>query len=103
MVEERLTRDVRRFLWSHAGDVEVVSADEGGTVSVRFTGACSHCPKMAATFGGAIVPAVRSVEGVSAVRAEGAIVSPHAMRRLAALDGRGRSRTNAGPEDRRAL
>ncbi|WP_461248681.1 NifU family protein [Treponema sp. R6D11] len=35
---------VRPSLQADGGDVEFVSIDNGGTVSVRLTGACGHCP-----------------------------------------------------------
>jgi Fe-S cluster biogenesis protein NfuA len=42
-VKEKL-ENVRPSLQEHGGDVEFVSIDEEGIVSVKLTGACGHCP-----------------------------------------------------------
>ncbi len=35
---------IRPFLKADGGDVEIVEVTEDGTVKVRLTGACGHCP-----------------------------------------------------------
>jgi Fe-S cluster biogenesis protein NfuA len=47
MLEDKVKaalENVRPSLQADGGDVEFVSIDDGGTVSVRLTGACGHCP-----------------------------------------------------------
>jgi Fe-S cluster biogenesis protein NfuA len=36
--------EIRPFLKADGGDVEIVEIAEDGTVKVRLTGACGHCP-----------------------------------------------------------
>ena len=62
--------NVRPSLQADGGDVEFVSL-EGGTVSVRLTGACGHCPMSQMTLKMGIenylkkeVPEVSAVVGV---------------------------------------
>jgi Fe-S cluster biogenesis protein NfuA len=63
--------NVRPNLQADGGDVEFVSVDEEGTVSVRLTGACSHCPHSEITLKMGIekylkkeIPQVKAVVGV---------------------------------------
>ncbi|MGD2079759.1 MAG: NifU family protein [Nitrospirota bacterium] len=35
---------IRPFLKADGGDVEIVEVTDDGTVKVRLTGACGHCP-----------------------------------------------------------
>ena len=47
MLEEQVKEaleNVRPSLQADGGDVEFVSLAEDGTVSVKLTGACGHCP-----------------------------------------------------------
>ena len=47
MLEEQVKNAldvVRPSLQADGGDVEFVSVDEGGVVSVKLTGACGSCP-----------------------------------------------------------
>ena len=63
--------NVRPNLQADGGDVEFVSVDDEGTVSVRLTGACSHCPMSQMTLKMGIesylkkeIPQVKAVVGV---------------------------------------
>ncbi len=47
MLEERVRKaieEVRPSLQADGGDIEFVSLDSGGKVTVRLTGACGSCP-----------------------------------------------------------
>jgi Fe-S cluster biogenesis protein NfuA len=63
--------DVRPSLQGHGGDVEFVSIDDEGVVSVRLTGTCGGCPHSQMTLKMGIenhlkkeVPQVKAVVGV---------------------------------------
>jgi Fe-S cluster biogenesis protein NfuA len=63
--------NVRPSLQADGGDVEFVSVDEEGTVSVKLTGACGHCPMSQMTLKMGIesylkkeVPQVKAVVGI---------------------------------------
>ena len=63
--------NVRPSLQADGGDVEFVSMDEEGVVSVRLKGACSHCPHSQITLKMGIenylkkqIPQVKAVIGV---------------------------------------
>jgi Fe-S cluster biogenesis protein NfuA len=63
--------DVRPSLQNDGGDVEFVSMDNDGNVSVRLTGACGGCPMAVMTLKMGIenylrekVPQVKSVDAV---------------------------------------
>lgn len=74
MLEEKVRKaleDVRPSLQADGGDVEFVSMDEDGIVSVKLTGACGSCPMAQMTLKMGIekylkkeVPEVNSVVGV---------------------------------------
>jgi Fe-S cluster biogenesis protein NfuA len=74
MLEEQVKAaldDVRPTLQADGGDVEFVSLADDGTVSVKLTGACGHCPMSQMTIKMGIenylkkeVPQVTSVVGV---------------------------------------
>jgi len=74
MLEDRVKAaldNVRPSLQADGGDVEFVSIADDGTVSVRLTGACGHCPHAQTTIKMGIesylikeVPEVTSVIGV---------------------------------------
>ena len=66
-----LLENVRPSLQMDGGDVEFVSIDENGVVSVKLKGACSHCPNSQITLKMAIenylkkeIPQVKAVIGV---------------------------------------
>ena len=63
--------NVRPNLQADGGDVEFVSVDEEGIVSVRLTGKCGHCPMSHMTLKMGIenylkkeIPQVKEVVGV---------------------------------------
>jgi Fe-S cluster biogenesis protein NfuA len=74
MLEDKIKdalENVRPSLQADGGDVEFVSFAEDGTVSVRLTGACGHCPMSQMTLKMGIesylmkeIPEVTSVVGV---------------------------------------
>lgn len=78
-VEDRIAQaldDVRPYLGSHGGDVELVEVTEDGVVRLRMLGSCDGCPSSAVTLQlaveGAITaaaPEVTSVEVAEAPRA----------------------------------
>ena len=74
MLEEQIKNaleNVRPSLQADGGDVEFVSVDEEGVVSVKLTGACGNCPRAHITLKMGIenylkneIPEVNSVIGV---------------------------------------
>ena len=74
MVEEKVKsalEDVRPSLQADGGDVEFVSMDTDGKVSVKLTGACGSCPMATVTLKNVIedyikkeIPEVTAVVGV---------------------------------------
>jgi Fe-S cluster biogenesis protein NfuA len=84
-VEAVLATDVRKYIQTHAGNVRVANVEDNGDVTVAFSGACGKCPALSATFAMRVMPAVKQLEGVRNVRAEGIHVSEAALRRVAAL------------------
>jgi Fe-S cluster biogenesis protein NfuA/nitrite reductase/ring-hydroxylating ferredoxin subunit len=46
---ERALEEVRPYLGSHAGGVELLGVDPGGTVRIRLVGSCEGCPSSRAT------------------------------------------------------
>ena len=74
MLEEQIKvalENVRPSLQADGGDVEFVSVNEEGVVSVKLTGACGNCPMAQMTLKNGIegylkkeIPEVSSVIGV---------------------------------------
>ena len=74
MLEEQVKdalENVRPSLQADGGDVEFVSVSDDGTVSVKLTGACGHCPMSQMTLKMGIekylqkeVPQVTAVVGI---------------------------------------
>jgi len=74
MFEEKVKaalENVRPSLQADGGDVEFVSLSDDGTVSVKLTGACGHCPMSQMTLKMGIenylkkeIPQVTAVVGV---------------------------------------
>lgn len=67
----RVINLMRPAMQSDGGDVELVSVNDEGVVSIRFHGACSGCPSSTLTLQSGIernlkqrVPGVRSVVAV---------------------------------------
>jgi Fe-S cluster biogenesis protein NfuA len=51
--------DVRPYLGSHAGDVELVGIDDEGVLRLRLTGSCDGCPSSTVTAKLAIEKSIR--------------------------------------------
>jgi Fe-S cluster biogenesis protein NfuA/nitrite reductase/ring-hydroxylating ferredoxin subunit len=65
--------EVRPYLGSHGGDVELLGVEDG-VVRLRLDGSCNGCPSSAATLGLAIEDAVRkAAPDVERIEAEGAV------------------------------
>ncbi|MEG0077286.1 NifU family protein [Anaerorhabdus sp.] len=62
---------IRPYIQRDGGDVEFVSVDEHGVVTVRMLGACADCLSLDATLSDGIEAILlEEVEGVTAVRLE---------------------------------
>jgi Fe-S cluster biogenesis protein NfuA/nitrite reductase/ring-hydroxylating ferredoxin subunit len=75
-VEDRIAQaldDVRPYLGSHGGDVELVDVSEDGVVRLRMLGSCDGCPSSAVTLQlaveGAITAAAPEVTAVEVAEA----------------------------------
>lgn len=84
-VEELFDREIRPLLASHLGGANVVGIDDGGTVQIEFTGACTACAFRRNTIVGAIYPRLRQIEGVESVSTPGVAVTKAQQHRMAAL------------------
>ncbi|RKE38663.1 NifU-like protein [Paraburkholderia sp. BL23I1N1] len=71
------------LLHGHAGGLELVDADDSGTVVVRFTGMCTGCLLRPMTSAATVQPALLRLEGVTEVKIEGSRISDEAARRIA--------------------
>ena len=71
MIEEQIKtalENVRPHLQADGGDVEFVSVDEAGVVSLKLTGRCGGCPRAQMTLKMIIERMlIENVPGVSAV------------------------------------
>lgn len=83
--EAVLAQHVRPAAQSHAGDIHVVCVSAEGDITVEFSGACRSCPLQPVTFGTSVLPAFEGIPGVRSVRCDSVRVSPHAMKRMAAM------------------
>ncbi|MTD53686.1 NifU family protein [Amycolatopsis pithecellobii] len=84
-VEELFDREIRPLLASHLGGANVVGIDDGGTVKIEFTGACTACAFRRNTIVGSIYPRLREIEGVQGVSTPGVAVTIQQQRRVAAI------------------
>jgi Fe-S cluster biogenesis protein NfuA len=82
-IGEKLDARIRPILQVHGGDLTLLAVSNG-VVSVRFEGACVGCPLRAITMAITIGPALRTIDGVESVQAEGVRVSEASAARLAA-------------------
>ena len=76
MIDESLVRtiidnEIKPYLQSHGGDIELVEITENNVVRVRLKGGCSHCPGAKATLANLVgntlrqaIPEIESVESV---------------------------------------
>ena len=61
---------IRPSIELDGGDIELVSVDKKGVVSIRFQGACVGCPSVDMTLQGGIEATLKEhVQGVSLVQA----------------------------------
>ena len=82
-IGKKLDGRIRPVLQVHGGDLTLLSVSNG-IVSVRFEGACVGCPLRSVTMAITIGPALRAIDGIESVRAEGVRVSQASEARLAA-------------------
>ncbi len=98
-VDERVLAaldEVRPYLESHSGDVELVGVSEG-VVRLRMQGSCDGCPSSAATLKLAIEEAIfKACPEIEAVEAEG-VEEPAPQPRLIQLTVADSLRTNGTP------
>ncbi|MEA1912936.1 MAG: NifU family protein [candidate division WOR-3 bacterium] len=67
-VKKVLNNDVKPYLKSHGGSIELISVSEDGLVKVRLTGACGGCMLARATLKGFVEKVLKSkVPGVKKV------------------------------------
>ncbi|MGB1619217.1 MAG: NifU family protein [Flavobacteriales bacterium] len=67
---DRALEELRPFLRSDGGDIQLVGVLEDWTVEVELQGACAHCAQAAMTMRAGVEEAVkRAVPEVTAVRA----------------------------------
>ncbi len=61
---------IRPSIQADGGDIELVSVDQDGVVSIRFLGACIGCPSLDMTLQGGIEEMLKNrVAGVTQVQA----------------------------------
>jgi Fe-S cluster biogenesis protein NfuA len=61
---------IRPSIQADGGDIELVSVDEDGVVSIKFLGACIGCPSLDMTLQGGIESTLKErVKGVTIVKA----------------------------------
>lgn len=89
---EQALEDVRPYLGSHGGDVEIVDIDDHRVVHLRMLGSCDGCPSSARTLelavSGAIEAAAPEVTGIEVTGAESGeqtaaptLISPESLSR----------------------
>ena len=83
-VQAVLDHDVRPFLQSHGGDVEVVAIDRG-IVSVSFHAACGACELRPVTFAVRVRNALLRVPGVNAVHCDSVALAATRLDSIAAF------------------
>jgi Fe-S cluster biogenesis protein NfuA len=86
-VDEVIERRLRRFIRGHAGDVTVEDVTPDGEVHLRFQGACRSCPLINTTFAMSVYPALRELEGVRRVTADGVTITDRALQRIDSMFG----------------
>jgi Fe-S cluster biogenesis protein NfuA len=75
-ITEVIEKDVRPYLESHGGGIEVLKITEDNDVVVRLTGACSGCPASQATMEHLVTSALKAkVPAVNQVIVDGQLVS----------------------------
>lgn len=88
-VEERIGRaldEVRPYLRSHGGDVELLGV-EGGSAKLRLSGTCNGCPSSTATLRNAVETAVlEAAPELDGVEAEGVAEPQPALLQIGSLE-----------------
>ena len=70
---------VRPYLGSHSGDVDLLGVDEDGTVRLRLAGSCNGCPSSTVTVKLAIEQAIHdAAPEITRVDVEGVVAEPAA-------------------------
>lgn len=59
-LEKIIQHEIQPLLQSHAGDIELVSWEENGTVTVRLLGACAACPSSQQTLSSLVEAKLKS-------------------------------------------
>lgn len=74
---ERALEQVRPYMRSHGGDVELLGIGEDGVVRLRLEGSCHGCASSRVTLKQAVEQAIsRAAPDVTAIEAEGAVEAP---------------------------
>jgi Fe-S cluster biogenesis protein NfuA len=82
---ERALEEVRPYLGSHGGDVELLAV-EGGVARVRLGGTCNGCASSSVTLTHAIEEAIaRAAPELDGVEAEGVAESPPELLQIGSL------------------
>jgi Fe-S cluster biogenesis protein NfuA len=69
-VEDVLNTQVRPFLMSHGGNIELVDVTQDGVVKVKLVGGCAGCSGARATLSGVVETAIKeNIKDVKAVEA----------------------------------
>lgn len=77
---EQALDDVRPYLGSHGGDVELIGVDDDGTVRLRLLGSCDGCPSSQVTLKLAVEGAIEdAVPEYAGIEVEGAVDEPAAQ------------------------
>jgi Fe-S cluster biogenesis protein NfuA len=83
-VEEALDREIRPFLQSHGGDVELAGISDG-VVEVRMFAACGACELKPVTFAARIRATLLAVPGVAEVTCGAVAFSSQRLDQIAAF------------------
>ncbi len=61
---------IRPSIQADGGDIELISVDSAGVVSIKFLGACIGCPSLDMTLQGGIEATLKDrIKGISLVKA----------------------------------
>jgi Fe-S cluster biogenesis protein NfuA len=83
-VQAALNAQVRPFLQSHGGDVEVVGID-GAVVALRMYAACAACELRSVTFASRVRAELLKIPGVSEVTCTAVPLTPARLDKIAAF------------------
>lgn len=68
--------EVRPYLESHGGDIELLGIDDERVARLRLHGSCDGCAASYATLASAVEGALRAVPGLRGMEVEGAVAAP---------------------------